>query len=206
MQSGRDNMLSLIEWGVASRALPGQSVSGDMHLIKPFADGILIAVVDGLGHGDEATAAAKTAITALADHAGDHVISLAYHANEALIPTRGVVMTIASLRVREGTITWLGVGNVEGLLLRADPHVSHDSESVLLRGGVLGYQMPTLQASVLPIARGDLLIFATDGIRTGFITTVARGDSPKQNADRILEKHFKGTDDALVLVVRYLGP
>jgi serine phosphatase RsbU (regulator of sigma subunit) len=35
---------------------------------------------------------------------------------------------------------------------------------VLLRSGVVGYQLPTLRASTLPIAPGDLLIFATDGI------------------------------------------
>jgi len=49
----------LIWWGVAERALPGQTVSGDKYLVKPLADGVLLAVVDGLGHGGEATAAAK---------------------------------------------------------------------------------------------------------------------------------------------------
>jgi hypothetical protein len=34
---------------------------------------------------------------------------------------------------------------------------------------------------------------------------LARSDSPQQLADRILERHCKGHDDALVLVVRYLG-
>ena len=41
-----------IEWSVASRALPGQSVSGDLHVVVPTADGALIGVIDGLGHGD----------------------------------------------------------------------------------------------------------------------------------------------------------
>jgi len=54
---------------VASRPLPGEVVCGDRHLIKPTTDGVLAAVVDGLGHGDEATAAAKTAIAVLESHA-----------------------------------------------------------------------------------------------------------------------------------------
>ena len=48
-----------IEWAVATQPLPGPSVSGDLHLVEPFAHGALVAVVDGLGHGDEATAAAR---------------------------------------------------------------------------------------------------------------------------------------------------
>jgi len=34
--------------------MPGQAVSGDMHLVRPFEDGVLVALVDGLGHGEEA--------------------------------------------------------------------------------------------------------------------------------------------------------
>jgi hypothetical protein len=34
---------------------------------------------------------------------------------------------------------------------------------------------------------------------------LVRSDSPQQIADRILKRHFKGTDDALVLVARYVG-
>ena len=51
----------LIAWGVASRPSPGEVASGDLHLIQPTMDGVLLAVVDGLGHGDAARAAAKSA-------------------------------------------------------------------------------------------------------------------------------------------------
>jgi serine/threonine protein phosphatase PrpC len=100
-------------------------------------------------------------------------------------------------------MTWLGVGNVEGTLL----HVAEElpRQSVLLRGGVVGYQLPPLRASVLPVARGDLLILASDGIRNGFADGPALTDSPQQIADRILGEYNRGTDDAIVLAVRYLG-
>ena len=44
----------LIEWGVATLALPGEAQSGDRHLVKPVGSTVLVAVVDGLGHGAEA--------------------------------------------------------------------------------------------------------------------------------------------------------
>ena len=199
-----------IESGVAMRALPGETVSGDMHVVKPFPNGVLLAVMDGLGHGDEATLAAKTAAATLVEHARESVISLLKRCHEALPRTRGVAMTLASCNSLEGTITWLGVGNVEGLLLRADASANPPTERVLLRGGVVGYQLPVLHAGVLPIGPGDLLIFATDGIRGDFGGDFSHSrpsgiETPQQIADRLLEKWFKGTDDALVLVVRYLG-
>ncbi len=194
-----------IEWGVAARALPGQTVSGDLHLVKPFFKGVLLAVVDGLGHGDEATVAAQLAVTTLERNAEESILPLVNRCHEALRMTRGVVLTLASLRSGEGTLSWLGVGNVEGRLLRADPKTNPQSESVLLRGGVVGYQLPALRASVQPICPGDLLVLATDGIRAGFAQGLALGDPPQQIADGILARHLKGNDDALVLVARIMA-
>ena len=114
-------------------------------------------------------------------------------------------MTIASIRLSENTLTWIGVGNVEGRLLRAGSSAGQPSESVLLRSGLVGYQLPVLQADVLPIGVGDLLVFATDGVQPAFDEGINPADSTRTIADRILSRWFKGTDDALVLAVRYLG-
>jgi phosphoserine phosphatase RsbX len=110
-------------------------------------------------------------------------------------------------------MTWAGVGNVDGLLRRVDVNSQPSSESLPLRGGVLGYQLPPLRAFVLPVARGDLLIFTTDGVRSGFAQDSSLSDLLRRHtqgelqhlANRILAQYGKSTDDALVLVVRYLG-
>src|SRR3989442_14621880 len=109
----------LVEWGVATQALEGEAVSGDLHVVKPFPNGILVGVVDGLGHGDEATLAAQLAVSTLESYCHESVISLVKRCHGALAKTRGVVMSLASFNTTEGTMTWLGVGNVEGLLVRA---------------------------------------------------------------------------------------
>jgi serine/threonine protein phosphatase PrpC len=193
----------LIEWGAAAATLPGQKTSGDRYVVAPFETGVLVAVVDGLGHGDSAAIAAEIAVNTLAGYASESVIALVRRCHGALTRTRGVVMTLASFSARDNCMTWLGVGNVEGTLL----HVAEElpRQSVLLRGGVVGYQLPPLRASVLPVARGDLLILASDGIRNGFADGPALTDSPQQIADRILGEYNRGTDDAIVLAVRYLG-
>lgn len=199
------NRNDFLEWGVAAQAAPGQAVSGDLSLIEPYPGGALLAVVDGLGHGDKATAAARTAVEILRKSPSDPVVNLVQRCHEALTRTRGAVMTLASISTAERTVSWLSVGNVSGWLLRADTRAVPACESAILRGGVVGYQLPPLLPGVLPVHPGDLLLLASDGIRDGFEQGVIATDVPHLIADRVMSRHFKGTDDALVLVARYLG-
>lgn len=199
------NNTSLVDWGIAGQPLPGQLVSGDVHVTRLFSRGALLALIDGVGHGDEATAAARVAADLLETHASESVISLVKRCHQALAKTRGAVMTLASLNAMDDTVTWIGVGNVEGRLMRAGAGSGQPAESVLLRNGLVGLQLPALQAAVLPLAPGDLLVFASDGIRTGFERGLSQDEPPRNLAAQILSRHFKGTDDALVLVARYLG-
>jgi len=107
----------VIEWGVAMRTLPGEAQCGDVHLVKPIASGVLLAVADGLGHGAEAAAAARAAVTALERHAGESPLALVERSHRALHGTRGAVLSLALVNRHERSLTWLGVGNVEGTLL-----------------------------------------------------------------------------------------
>ena len=194
----------MIEWGVATLTLPGQGESGDRYVVRPFPGGVLVAAVDGLGHGDEAAAAAKTAAAILEMHSREPVVALLRRCHEDLKRTRGVVLSLASFVARERAMTWLGVGNVEGRLLRADPRAYPRQESLLLRGGVVGGDLPAPYASSVPVRPGDTLVFTTDGVRSNFAEGLTVSESPQRSADRILGQYAKRTDDALVLVARYV--
>ena len=196
---------ALIDWGVATLMLAGEQESGDLHLIKPVGTGVLVSVVDGLGHGAEAAAAARAAVAALNRHAQESVLPLLQRCHQALAGTRGVVVSVALFDRADGSMTWLGVGNVEGVLLYADSGRRRGRERLVTRGGIVGSELPPLRAEVLAVAPGDTLILATDGIRSGFADDLAIDGPPQQLADQILARSGKGTDDALVLVARYLG-
>ena len=148
---------------------------------------------------------AQAAAVILKKHADESVISLIRHCHVALAKTRGAVMTLATLEAPDDTMTWSGVGNVEARLLRAESSAAYPHESVLLRGGLVGYQLPALYASVVSILPGDLLVLATDGIHADFDREINLHENVGQIAQKILCRNFKGNDDALVLVVRYLG-
>jgi negative regulator of sigma-B (phosphoserine phosphatase) len=193
----------VVECASAGAAL--ESVSGDVCVVAGFDSGALVAVIDGLGHGPEAADAAHEAARVLGRHAGEPVSLAIERCHEALRKTRGAVMTVASFDARNSSMRWLGVGNVEGILVRADRASQRSREAIALRGGVVGYQLPPLREWRLPVAPGDTLVLATDGIRSAFAGAVPVLGTPQQIADEILGRWGRGSDDALVLVTRYLG-
>ena len=131
------------------------------------------------------------------------VTDLVRRCHEALRTTRGAVMSIASFDAERGTMSWLGVGNVEAILVRADTSVP--AEAVAMRGGTIGYILPPLNPRTLVVHPGDTLVLATDGIRHGFKDEVRATREPQEIADAIVANWSKTSDDACAVVARYLG-
>ncbi len=194
----------LIDWSAAILAIEGETISGDMYLVRPFPNGVLVAAVDGLGHGPEAAASAQVAISTLEANPDHPVVSLVRSCHEALNGMRGVVMSLASFNKADNTMTWLGVGNVEGRLLRARQGAGQSAANLLLRGGTLGHSLPSLIAVSIPINPGDTLMFASDGIHPNFAEKLSANVPPQQLVNDILTHSAKNIDDSLVVVARYL--
>ncbi|HKS05062.1 MAG TPA: SpoIIE family protein phosphatase [Gemmatimonadaceae bacterium] len=192
-----------VEWSVASRPKPGERTTGDLSLVMPHHDGTLVAVIDGLGHGEAAAEAADAARVVLAREPGDTAISHIKRCHDALVRTRGVAMSIATIDARRATLTWISVGNVEGLVVQSGPDGHASRSRLITRGGVVGSALPQLRAEIIPLAPGDLLVFATDGIDQRFADDFPRdARSADEIANGVLAQFAKTTDDALVLVAR----
>ena len=190
------------------KALAGHAECGDQYLVKPAVNGALVAAIDGLGHGDKAADAAKLAQSILAEYSHEPLISLVNRCHKQLVGTRGVVMSLAAINTAERTLTWLGIGNVHGALFHPSGNgsgVVKDYEALVLRGGTLGYRLPTLRPETHGIVPGDTLILVSDGVRSGFTSELDLRLTPQALADFIFKHYARGTDDTLVLVVRYMG-
>jgi len=195
----------LLEIGVASRPLVAAEESGDASLARVLPNGAMVGVVDAVGHGAEAAVVAREATALLAAAERAHPLTAVRLCHEGLRTSRGVVLSLAWFDPAAAIMTWLGVGNVAGLLVRSDAGTAPRQELLLLRNGVVGRQLPPLQAGVLPVFPGDTLVLATDGVDPAFMTRTVEVDDPETTAARILEAHATGLDDALVLVARYRG-
>jgi phosphoserine phosphatase RsbX len=196
----------MVASAVRGRALRGELESGDLHVVIEFPGGALVGAIDGLGHGEEAAVAARAAAAVCREHAAQPLTQLVQSCHAALRKTRGAVLSLASFREADNTLSWLGVGNVEGVLFRADTAEIPMQEDLICRPGIVGYQLPSLRERVLPVSAGDVLVFATDGIDGRFFAVASpTRREPGDLADEILRAHGKETDDALVVVACYSG-
>jgi phosphoserine phosphatase RsbX len=193
-----------LEFGIAGSVAPGQRVSGDLEVVHYYdrGGGVLVAAIDGIGHGEEAAASARLAADTILRHPEEKLGMLLMRCHAALRGTRGVVLSIANIDLRQATVSWLGIGNVIGIVFRANGQ-GNPREELLVRPGVLGYgDLPALQASTIPLRPRDMLIFATDGINRHFSEGLAFGASAQPLADYIIAHHRQRNDDALVVVAR----
>jgi hypothetical protein len=194
-----------LDWSVAMRAFPGEALSGDSHLVARTATGWLLAVADGLGHGPKAAAAGRAFTEVLERHIEEQPVTLLRLCHEALRTTRGSAGAVVTIDRSRSLLSWVGVGNVEGVVRHVDPAVSA-SEYITMRGGIVGYRLPELQPSFLRLLDGDTLALATDGINGDFVQAISSRYQPDVLAGYILEHYAKTTDDALVLVARWRLP
>jgi len=198
----RSRSLDLLDWAFASRRYEGEIESGDLHLVRPSREGALVAMADGLGHGAEAAEAARLAMDIVERTAEEPLAFIMRACHQAIVATRGVVMSLARFDPA-GWLFTISVGNVEGVVLRADPEQRR--EWLVSQSGALGHALPTLRERSMPVAPGDVLALATDGIRPTFPDHIRHGERPQDSVDRVLAACAKGTDDALVLVARFRG-
>lgn len=195
-----------LEWAAAGRPVAGAVVSGDVHLVAPFAGGVLAAVIDGLGHGPEAELAARAARDVMAGDPALPVEALMARCHDALGRLRGAVMSVVSFDLARATMTWVGVGNVEAVLLAGRPSPGDAGRNrLLLRGGIVGQTLPLLRPATLPLRFGDVVVFATDGVHSSYVEQLGNGEAVDRIAGEVLARHARPTDDALVLALRYRG-
>ena len=202
VSGARGTLRGVVEWAAAGRPLPGERASGDHHLVVSTPDGAFLAVIDGLGHGEEAAKVAAAAVEVLERAAHEPLPVMLDLCDRALAGSRGVVLSAAVVDARRRTLGWLGIGDVAGVLLSRSGAAWRPRARLVNRCGIVGNQAPSPLPTSQAIAAGDVLVFATDGIRGDFSDQLPGVASAQGLAEHILTHHAKQTDDALVLAAR----
>jgi len=188
-----------VSWGAACRPKQGQTVSGDIYLVEPFGpSGLQVAVIDGLGGGQEAARAADGAAMVIRNRPNSDALDLIRLAHTALHNTRGAVIGLLTLNLQERIATYVGVGNIG-----VQVYSSHSIKPIS-KNGILGYRLPQLLKLTYTYNFGDTFVLYSDGISSRFsLDSQLNSSQPPQDfAQLILERYGKMSDDATVVVVR----
>lgn len=196
-----------IEWAAVRRPRPGEEVCGDHPVALDVGENAaLFGVIDGLGHGEAAAAAAQQAAEVVAEIRSEPLDVVIQSCHRALTETRGVAMTLARVDFETDALSWIGIGNVAADLIAKHPTGVEVRSSALLVGGIVGYRMPQiLSTSQVSISPGDLLIMSSDGIAEQHLDSIDFAAQATTIAERLVGQYSRETDDALVLAARHRG-
>jgi negative regulator of sigma-B (phosphoserine phosphatase) len=193
-----------VRWAMASRPMRGQAVSGDRATVLVTGPRTVLAAVDGLGHGPDAATASRLAAEVIDHNPAEPLDVLLLLVHRDLTDSRGAAATVAIIDGDRGSMQWLGVGNVDGVLVRADIEARPRNHGVFLVGGVLGYHMGRLYLpEPVSLDHSDVIVLATDGVRANLAEVVRLDQTVDRLANTILGKYARPDDDALVLVAQY---
>jgi anti-sigma regulatory factor (Ser/Thr protein kinase) len=191
------------EVAIVARPHPDDTICGDDATFVRGDDDLVIAVVDGLGHGPLAREAAARAIATV--HAASHLPlpELLARCDGELAATRGAVMAVARIDFAAASLEHAAIGNIVTRIHDADG----TAHPLLSTAGTLGVSRPTrrLTAERASLAAPRILSAVSDGIVTrldlsGDVAVLRR--HPIFVAHHVMSRFARGSDDALVLVAR----
>ncbi|HVF51067.1 MAG TPA: ATP-binding protein [Pyrinomonadaceae bacterium] len=186
--------------GLWSRPRPREEVNGDAYFMSTAGDQKMFAVIDGLGHGSGAHAAAQVALDSLAQWQGEPLDEVLLAVHHALRATRGAVMGACVVDSERGAFYYAGVGNV-------DVRVFNSVEPIrpIPNNGTLGVRLSAIRLWQYRWTEGATIVISSDGLSASWDINSYPGllaKSPQLLAGVLLRDYGRDSDDATVLVVR----
>ncbi|HEY6352703.1 MAG TPA: SpoIIE family protein phosphatase [Candidatus Angelobacter sp.] len=185
--------------GIAVPVL-GETLCGDGLAWSQKGDVMKVILVDGLGHGIDAAAAADEAKKTFHQYSQYGPAEIMARVHDALKKTRGAAAAIAEVRPLAGRLTYVGIGNISGSVLsdgRCRNLVSHN--------GTLGHVMARLQEFTVEWPNDAILIMHSDGIQSRWDLMQYPGlmaRSPASIAGILFRDFRRQRDDSSVVVVK----
>lgn len=191
----KTNSPSRFVFGVATRPALMNDVNGDAYLIKQWDDHILVALIDGLGHGEEAAKASEAAKEFVSEHFDKDLEQIMRGLHDSLTKTRGAVVGMTRIDLAEKRFAFCGVGNIEAKLI-IDPPIQPVS-----RDGIVGANMIKIKKFEYHYDSLKAIVLHSDGVSSKFDLPKYKNLStdPQKIAKKILNDCWNGRDDATVI-------
>jgi anti-sigma regulatory factor (Ser/Thr protein kinase) len=181
----------------------GEDDSGDSWAWRQDAEGFTLLLVDGLGHGQPAWAAAREAIAAFVERPAESPLHTLEVCHRALRGTRGAALAVARVEPRAGVLRYAGVGNIAARIISAA-----GSQHLVSMSGIVGQDPLRPREFGYPWQPGAMLVMASDGLRTSWSADAygaAAQRHPALFAGLLLRDHERGRDDVTVVAARWGG-
>ena len=189
------------DFGAVSVAVAGEEVCGDGWEVNMEAERATVLVVDGLGHGQGAYDASRTAREAFRQRPNLGPTAMIEHLHEALRASRGAALAVVELRPFRDTLVYAGIGNISAAILGDET----PSRSLVSMSGIVGQQIRRVQEFTYPWTPSSTLVMHSDGIGSHWNMERLPGllqRSPGVIAAAVYRDNVRSRDDATVLVLK----
>jgi anti-sigma regulatory factor (Ser/Thr protein kinase) len=201
IRHGTNGQRATFELGVVRVPRPGEAVCGDDCAVAATAEGrCAVLLVDGLGHGIGAAAAAEEATRLFRERPSGGPEAVLAMLHDGLRGSRGAAAAVAEVDPRRQTIRFAGVGNVSGTVC-----VDGAVRSMVSHHGTLGHQAARIHGFTYPWSPTAIMVLHSDGISARWDLGVypgLAGRHPMLIAGVLYRDFARRTDDASVIVVR----
>jgi anti-sigma regulatory factor (Ser/Thr protein kinase) len=192
---------SAAQWeiGLSTRPMPGERACGDLAMALELENGLLLAMIDGTGHGARGQAAAERMQGCLETTARSELRDTLEAAHQALQGTAGAAAGLLFVAPHLRHARYAGVGNTGICRRNGRPW------RPVSRDGVLGQRLPRVLEQGTEMERDDLVVLWTDGL-SGMPEALTPRDAlrPAQDlADMLVRTQGKPHDDAGCVVLRW---
>lgn len=189
--------------GVMTRSRGFTPENGDAFIVKQRSGQLLVGVIDGLGHGKHAQAAAVAAQDYVQKHDDLPLDKIFLGASRACRATRGVVMALARFS-SPSQMSFASIGNVEARVCG-----SREKIAFVARRGIVGVDQAHVSAQEIKWQAQWVLVLHTDGLHTHWQWDDFPGlahEPAKGIAARLMRDLAVANDDATVLAVKSGNP
>ena len=193
-------MTARVESAAVVRAKVGEVVSGDDAFILEVEQGFLAAIVDVLGHGEEANALAIRIRAFLTGIGSDALVDVLSRLHRECRGSLGAAVGLCFIDPATGRLRFSGIGNT---VCRRFGEVE---TRLVSRDGMVGGTMRTPVEETLQLSDGDVIVMNTDGVDSNFAASAyprLHTDRPRMVAATIVHRFGKSHDDASCVVLRY---
>lgn len=189
-----------LETGLILAPAPREKECGDAVAFLTHGPRTTVLMVDGLGHGPHAAAAANEAVRVFQEDPSPSLPELVHRIHGALQKTRGAALALARIDQERGTLDHCGVGNITASIARQGP-----PKMLISPGGIVGHMLPNLKTASIAWEKGDTLIMHSDGLHVtgkGITHPGLLVRHPAVLAGMLYAEQKRGRDDASVVVLR----
>jgi len=189
-----------LETGAVCVSVTDGEPCGDAWAVENVAASSLLLVCDGLGHGEPAAEASRTATRLFRENPAQGPGEMVETLHRGLRGTRGAALAVLGADPARGTVRFCGIGNIGARIVSGD-----EERHLVSQSGIVGHEASRIREYSYTWPENSLLVVHSDGLSASWRCSSSPGlasHDPSVVAAVLYRDYGRARDDRTVVVAR----